>query len=476
MTGKNRKAKKDSVESATAPLTIHPLVDTHCHLDMEQFDEDRDEVLRRAADANVEAVITVASDVESNESVLEIARKYAEVHAAVGLHPHDSKDFDASFLERLRQWSTDPGVVAIGETGLDYHYDHSPRQVQRKVFEKHLETAVETGLPAIIHSREAKEDTLSILKDSGLRRGVLHCFSGDADMAEKVIMMGFHISIAGPVTFKKADSLREVVKIIPDDHLLVETDAPYLTPAPYRGRRNEPSFVLYTASAIADARGVTPEDIARITTINARRLFRTGQVPSRGEIAYKIRDSLYLNITNRCTNRCTFCVRNRKDFVKGHNLRLVREPSAGELKKAIGDPKAYREIVFCGYGEPLLRLDLVKEVASWVKHRGGRVRINTNGHGNMIHRRNIVPELKGMVDSMSISLDADNAETYERLCLPVFEKSYEGLIEFIREAVRHIPSVQLTVVDTGDVDTERCRQIAEQLGAGFRIRKLDIVG
>ena len=295
-------------------------------------------------------------------------------------------------------------------------------------------------------------------------------------MAGKGMAMGFSIAIAGPVTFRNAKRLKEIARAIPDDYLLIETDAPYLTPEPLRGKRNEPSFLVHTAKAVAELRGVSLEDISRITTLNARRLFNIDHLPQKSEITYQIRDSLYLNITNRCTNKCSFCIRFHSDYVKGHNLRLSKEPDEGEIKDAIGDPSQYKEVVFCGYGEPLLRLDLIRNVAAWIKERGGRVRINTNGHGNLIHERNILPELKGIVDSISISLDAHDEQTYDRICRPAFKNAFKGTLDFISEAKKYIPSVQITVVTLEGIDIEKCRNIAEELGVGFRVRKLDVVG
>jgi TatD DNase family protein len=296
-------------------------------------------------------------------------------------------------------------------------------------------------------------------------------------MAKKVIEMGFAISIAGPVTFPKAAALREVVQQVPIEHLLVETDAPYLAPQPVRGRRNEPAFVRHTAEAIAQIKGLTFDDIARITSFNAMQLFGIGTVPEHGQITYPIRNSLYLNITNRCTAACTFCVRYHTDFVKGHNLRLREEPTADELIKEIGDPKNYAEIVFCGYGEPLLRLDVVKAVAAEVKRRGGKVRIDTNGHANLIHRRNVLPELAGLVDAVSVSLNAQNAELYNKVSQPTFGiETYEAVKEFIRESKKHIPDVTATVVSLPDVDVDACRIIAGELGAKFRVREHNVVG
>lgn len=457
-------------------MTQPSFIDTHCHLEMDQFAEDLPAVIQRAFDAGVESMITIASDPDSNAKAIEIAEQYPSVYASVGIHPHEARLLKDEFYEQMSIHSKHAKVVAIGETGLDYHYDHSPRDVQQKVFLRHLLTANETGLPAIIHSREAKDDTLRIMEDSKISKGVLHCFSGDLDMAERAMNMGLFISIAGPVTFKKAEELRDIVRKIPDDFLLIETDAPYLAPVPYRGKRNEPAYVVNTARMIAEVRGVTLEDIARITTLNARRLFSIGEVSTEGQIVYKIRNSLYLNITNRCTNRCGFCVRGKKDFVKGHNLRLDREPTDQELIDAIGDPTRYTEIVFCGYGEPTLRLDVIKSVASWVKDRGGQVRINTNGHGNLIHKRNILPELKGFVDSLSISLDAQDEETYNIICLPVYKEAFKAVIDFAREAKNYIPRVMFTIVEMDKVDTEASRRIAKDIGVEFRVRKMNVVG
>jgi TatD DNase family protein len=206
------------------------------------------------------------------------------------------------------------------------------------------------------------------------------------------------------------------------------------------------------------------------------RLFKIGKVPAQGEIAYKIRDSLYLNITNKCTNRCSFCVRFRTNYVKGHNLRLEKEPTALQIIKSIKNPEAYKEIVFCGIGEPLLRIDIVKKVAKWIKQQGGRVRINTNGHGNLIHGRNIVPELKGIVDSLSISLDAETSRKYDKICKPTIKGAFNGMIDFTKEAKKVIPEVKLTVVDIPQVRVNKCEEVAKKLGVELRVRKFNVVG
>ncbi|RJQ50451.1 MAG: YchF/TatD family DNA exonuclease [Nitrospiraceae bacterium] len=453
------------------------MIDTHCHLEMEAFDDDREEAIKRAGKEHVKFIINAGSDRAGNLKGLELSSKYQNIYSAVGIHPHDAKYLDKSLILELRRWLERPKIVAIGEIGLDYHYLHSPKGVQVEAFIRQIAIAQESDLPIIVHSREAKKDTIRILREeaSGVS-GVLHCFSGDIEMAKEAMGLGFYISIAGPVTFKNAKELKEVVRFIPDDFLLIETDAPYLSPVPMRGKRNEPSFLRHTADAIAEIRGINVSDLARITTLNAMRLFRIGNISSQGEITYRIRDSLYLNITNKCTNKCGFCVKSRTTYVKGHNLRLEKEPSALQLIKAIHDPKAYKEIVFCGIGEPLLRLDIVKKVSSWIKQNGGKVRINTNGQGNLIHGKNILPDLKGIVDSISISLDAEDAKKYEKICKPAVKGAFEGVISFIKEAVKVIPEVKATIVKIPGVNVEKCRKIADDLGVELRIREFDMVG
>lgn len=455
------------------------LIDTHAHLEMREFNDDRDDVIKRAREAGVEYIITIGTTIESSRDAVMLAEKHDFIYAAVGIHPHEVKDILHPAYEILRRLAKHKKVVAYGEVGLDYHYEHSPRSDQKRKFRDMLREARELDLPVIIHDRDAHEDTLRILSEewSPDLGGVMHCFSGDLEMAGKVIEMGFSLSVAGPVTFPKAESLREVVRQIPIEHILIETDSPYLAPQPMRGKRNEPAYVRHAAEAIAKIKGLSFDDVSRITSFNAMQLFGIGTISGQGRITYPIRNSLYLNITNRCTAACTFCVRYHTDFVKGHNLRLGEEPTAEAVIKEIGDPRRYAEIVFCGYGEPLLRLDAVKAVAAEVKRRGGKVRIDTNGHATLIHKRNILPELAGLVDAVSVSLNAQNAELYDKISQPKFGvNTYEAVKDFIREAKKHIPDVTVTVVSLPEVDVPACRKIADDLGVKLRVRQYNVVG
>ena len=460
-----------------APLA--PLIDTHAHLDSGQYDSDRSTVLDRAREAGISHILTIGCDMESSRQSVALSMTDQMVYAAVGIHPHDAESMTPQILEELKRLSGEDRVVAIGEIGLDFYRDRSPREKQRQAFRQQIRLARDVGLPIIIHDRDAHDETLQILREenAGEIKGVMHCFSGDVELARACIDLGLHISFAGPLTYPKNDTLREVAQVIPTEHLLVETDCPYLSPQQYRGKRNEPAHVRHTAQKLAEIKGLTIEDISRITNLNAYDLFGIGEVDQSSRIAYRIRNALYLNITNRCTNACTFCAKFEDFVVKGHHLKLEKEPSVGEIKRAIGDPASYEEIVFCGYGEPLLRLEVVKEVAEWVKQKGCRVRINTDGQANLVHGRNVLPELDGLVDAVSVSLNAPDSETYQEICRSQFgRRSYDAVKDFLRLAPEHIPEVTASAVTLPGIDIAACRQVAEQLGVEFREREYNEVG
>ncbi|MDD5100505.1 MAG: TatD family hydrolase [Syntrophales bacterium] len=249
-------------------------IDSHAHLEMDAFDGDREAVVARAMAAGLTAIITVGTTILDCEKAVSLARRHPIIHTAVGIHPHEVKQIDAGTYDALRRLAGQEKVVAIGEVGLDFFYEHSPREIQLRRFAEQLDLSEELDLPVIIHDREAHAETLAILKARKHRlRGVLHCFSGDADMARECLDLGFYLSVAGPVTYRKAEPLRAVAREIPADRLLIETDAPYLAPQPWRGKRNEPAYVLETARRLAEIRGETAEALQRFTAENACRLF-----------------------------------------------------------------------------------------------------------------------------------------------------------------------------------------------------------
>lgn len=454
------------------------LIDSHAHIYYRDYAGDFDEMLKRAGDAGVAAILVVGTDIESCRESVELAEKYQQIYAAVGIHPHDAGRITGKCYEIIRTLAlASPKVVAIGEIGLDFYRDRSPRNLQEDAFRNFLKMAWELDKPVIIHDRDAHDRIMAILREEQVRRGVLHCFSGDAAMAAEAIRMGFYISIPGTVTYPSNETLRDVVRAVSIDRMLLETDCPYLTPVPYRGKRNEPAFVKMAAEKVAEVKGLTLNDVARVTTKNVCDLFGIHLWDQSAKIAYRIRDSLYLNITNRCSNRCSFCAKFDDFTVKGHNLLLDGEPSPHEVLAAVGQPEGIEEVVFCGYGEPLLRLDLVKLVAGELKLRGYSIRINTDGQANLVHGRDILPELSGLVDSISVSLNAPDAETYSGICnTPFGEAGFAGVCDFIKSAKKWIPQVVASAVTLPSVDIEACRELALFLGVEFRVREYAEVG
>ena len=457
------------------------LIDTHAHLDMDEYKDDLRGDLLRAGAAGVAYVVTIGTDAESNEAAARLADSYDNVYFSAGFHPHNVKDITEPDYAALARLLSHPKAAALGEFGLDYHYDHSPRPLQREHFARQLRVAREMGKPVIIHSREAEEDTVSILRTEGLPKegGVMHCFAGGRAMADAALGMGLYIAVGGTLTYKNAEALRGVIREVPIERIVLETDCPYLSPVPMRGKRNEPAYVRYVAERLAELKGLSVEDVGRITSLNASTLFGMGARPETGSIAYAIRDSLYLNVTNRCTNACTFCIRNTSDFVKGHNLRLTREPSVDEVLAAMDDAGfgGYREVVLCGYGEPLLRLELVKQVAQWLKERKAWVRLNTNGQGSLIAGRNVVPELKGLIDEVSISLNAADDQTYQGICHSRYgDAAFSGIKQFTAECARAGIKTSVTVLEMPGISVAACGDLARELGAVLRVRHYDAVG
>lgn len=250
------------------------LIDSHAHLDNERFDLDREYIIENLQKNGIELVVNIGADIHSSKASVELAEKYKNIYAVVGVHPHEVKDMNENSLAEIEKLAKNKKVLAIGEIGLDYHYDNSPRDIQRKRFREQINLAKKLNLPIVVHSREADADILQILKEESQElRAIIHCFSSDRAQLKEYLGLGFYIAIGGPVTFKKTDELKEVVKVVPLDKLLLETDAPYLAPTPYRGKRNEPIFVKETAKLIAELRGITLEDLTLQTNKNTKKIF-----------------------------------------------------------------------------------------------------------------------------------------------------------------------------------------------------------
>ncbi len=447
-------------------------IDTHCHLFFENFENDIETVIQNALDAGVDYILIPGTDLETSKQAIKLAERFDMIYAAAGIHPHDTKEWSGSEIDEIRKLAAHPKVVAIGEIGLDYYYDYSPPDIQKKAFRTQLDLALELDLPVIIHNRDSNEDMMTFIREyreTGLR-AQFHCFAGSAGDAKELIDMGHYISFTGNITFKSRESLRQIVTQLKPENLLLETDSPFMTPVPHRGKRNEPAYVKINAEKLAELFSLSPEDIGRTTSLNAWKLFGIGEAPELHK-TYKIRNSLYINLTNRCNCKCVFCSRTTDPVIKGHNLKMASsaEPPAIDYINEIGDPTIYDEVVFCGYGEPTLRWEELKEIARHVKKEGGRTRLNTNGHGSFLNKRDITPELEGLIDTVSVSLNSADREQYSRLT-GVPENLYDEMIKFIRSALQY-SRVIVSVVACEGVDIPAARKLAtEELNVEFRER------
>lgn len=454
------------------------MIDTHCHLDLLKK-EDREEALK---DERLEYLINVGFDKKTIQNALKFAQEYEKVYIAIGFHPHEANkvsDEDLDWLKKLAQ--ENPKVKAIGEIGLDFYKNYSDPKKQEEVFRKQIQIARELGLPIVIHMRDAEEETIRILREEGAHEvgGVMHCFTGSYETMKKALDLGFFISYSGIITYDSAKDLREVVKKTPTSRILLETDSPFLAPKPLRGKPNKPTNIFYTAKVLAELLPNTSlEDVERMTTQNAKLAFNLNGELKKNTVTYVINNKLYINLTNKCNLHCAFCQRERERnfWVKGYWVWVDRDPSVEEVIKEIGDPKKYDEIVFCGYGEPTLRFSALKEIAKWVKSKGGKVRVDTNGLMFTFLPKEKLKELVGLVDTFSVSLNAPDEETYNRVCRPAQPDAFQKVIEFIKEAKKLGFEVIASAVDYEGVDMERTRELAESLGAKWKYRAYDVVG
>ncbi|MBF0460229.1 MAG: YchF/TatD family DNA exonuclease [Magnetococcales bacterium] len=466
------------------------LADSHAHLDFPDFIQDQEAVMQRARAAGVTRINTIATRLTGVPALIKIMDRFPGVSASVGIHPHYAGEaVDTSVAAIVAAVSQDDRMVAVGETGLDFHYHHSAASQQEVVFRNHIQAAKVLDLPLIIHTREAEAATRRIVEEEGVppRGGVVHCFTGSAGMAEWAVAQGLHISFSGVLTFKNGENLRQVARQVPLDRLLIETDAPYLAPMPHRGQRNEPAYVVRVAETLAQQHGLSLAQMATITTDNYVRLFRPldrgagspSVAVSRPPIlAYAIGTGLYLNISKGCTLRCHFCPKWVAPIVHEYDLTLARNPSAEAVLAAMGDFSHYQEVVFCGYGEPTLRLPTLLAVAREIKKRCDiPIRINTDGLANRVYRTDVTPQFRGLIDAVSVSLNAQNEAVYNRNSRPTLSGAYAAVLDFLRMVQAHVPSVTATAIEGLEgVDMAACAQIAEQLGVRFRRRFLNRMG
>jgi TatD DNase family protein len=453
------------------------LVDSHVHLNMREFAGDLDAVVSRARAAGVGEMLQVCYDARSIDETVALTERYPDVYGAIGIHPHDAKTWSPALEAKMRGALAGGKILAAGEMGLDYYRDLSPRETQREVFRREIEIAIEMKKPIVVHSREAFPDVIAILRETGASKvgGIFHAFPGGIEEANQASDLGFLIGIGGTLTYKSS-RLPETASAIPSSAFVLETDCPYLPPEPYRGKRNEPMHVSIVRDRLAALRGVEPADIERGAEANYRRLLhRDRRFPP--AVAYTLKGNIYVNVTSSCTNNCGFCLRYRRDnFLYGYNLNLAADPAVPEMTaaaRALAKERRPGEIVFCGYGEPTCRIADVLAAARELRKLGVPLRLDTNGHGNMINRRDVVPELAEVFDAVSVSLNAHDADSYVRLCRPdAGAKAFEAVLDFVRRAAASQMECTVTVLDHPAVNVEASRALVASIpGARFRVRR-----
>ena len=454
------------------------LFDSHCHLDHPKFEgEDVGKLIKSAEIAGVSHILTLGVNLASSQKALEIARKHSNVFAGVGISPHDAGKAKPEDVESISELAEEKQVVAIGEIGLDYYYEFSEKETQKEFFKKQIDVAQDLELPIVIHMRDAAGDVFQIFEEFGMpaKKGVFHCFTGSLDEACKAVELGFYISFSGIITFDKSMILPGIIREIPTDKWLIETDAPYLAPIPKRGKRNEPAFLEHTAKFIGDFLEFSPDDIARITRKNACALFGLPS-PEEPKIVFFLGNKIYINLTNRDTNDRQFLTSETTENFFGHNVKIEKEPSADEVWKIIReiDLESVQEVVLGGIGEPTLRLDVTQELARRLKMNFPRLKISliTNGQGSLIKGDNILSDLKESVDSISVLLYTGDPQQYEELCRPLGgEAVFPAILEFIRGGVANGFEMEIIGINLPQIDLFKIKHLSDLFGTGYNVKR-----
>jgi len=408
--------------------------------------------------------------VSSSIRAADFAESRDGFYAAAGIHPSWILSESAGSIDDLPAILLRPGVIAVGETGLDLHHDRVPLELQIDIFRQHIRLAETFGLTLIVHSRGAEREVLDVLGDTISVPVIMHCFTGPSTLADEAVEKGYYLGFAGPLTFRNNDKLRALAGALPVDRILIETDSPYLSPEPLRGRRNEPANVKHIALALAGIWGMDPERTSEILLSNSLNALQLAP-ERRTDLVYYLYNNIYMNITGRCSNRCRFCIKDRVDGIGGYYLKHHAEPDGDQLESIIEtlSPSMGRELVFCGYGEPTMRPDLLRKLALKASEKGFSVRLNTNGTClEWLSLDETIKMLKPF-DSVSVSLNTSSAEEYNRICCPDSDTAWNSMIDFIKLAGT-MTSVKLTSVRHSSADTKQVAQLAKDLGLPLRIR------
>lgn len=434
------------------------MIDSHVHLDHPLFKDDFEEVVARAIEDGVSAIVNIGFDPGSTRATAEFVERYPFFYGVLGTHPHDAAGHTLDYEVELKTLLDRPRMIGVGEIGLDYYYDHSPRDVQRKVFRRMLWMARLKDKPVVIHCRDAERDVLDVLASERMRfRGIFHAFNHDASVARRVTELGFHLGIGGVATFKKA-KLLDILHAIPLDRIVLETDGPYLAPHPFRGKRNEPALVEFVVEALARIHGVKPEEIARQTTENfllAMRIEKKSLPPP----VYKIGNRVYIHTIPDADPEA---------------LADVAADAAGQTpgEGATGDGGVVDEAVVCGFYEPLDFIDQITVVSRRFRSMGVRVRVVTGRRGHAAAGCETVDSLAEIADALTVRFYGPTAAQHEKTVVTgLGDAAFTSLVEFTRGAVASGIKTDCLFIAVPKMKLEPCRELAEGLGAGCEVRK-----
>jgi TatD DNase family protein len=417
------------------------MIDSHCHLNARHFDDDREDAIARAVSDGVTSFMNIGFDRESLRDTLELVEQYPFMFGAAGVHPHDAESLDDALEADVRQALDHPRMVAVGEIGLDFYRNLAPREVQEAVFKKMIAVAREKNKPIVIHCRDAFNEVLETLAAEGTTyRGIFHAFSGSPEDAQRIFDLGFHVGIGGVVTYRNA-RLSETVAAIPIEKIVLETDSPYLTPHPWRGKRNEPSFVAHVARTVAIVKGLSLEEVSRITTQNY--LDAMGlSAENLPRPVYRIDGAVYIEAA-------------------------LAEPADLDPIPAEDTDEA----IIMGLVDPLDRLDHTLALATRAKEREWRVRLNATGMANHTAGRDVTPDLAGKVDEIVVVLFGTTLDLHNRLAHPaVTAEEWEIMRDFVRCSVAAGIDTVCEFVATPGFEPDPCRLFAKELGAQYDIR------
>lgn len=447
------------------------LFDTHCHLHFDDFRPDLETVVNRAFDAGVRGILVPSIDLASSIRSSSIAHDFG-LWSAPGFHPNHLEGATDHAFREVTGLALLPQTAAVGETGLDFYRDRFPRDVQTHWFQKHIDLSRDLALPLVVHSRGAEGAVLDVLPGNPGFPVILHSWCGSPDVTSRAVKRGFYFGVTGAVTYRKSLMARNL-GLIPREMVLAETDAPFLPPEPHRGGRNEPALTTLTAARMAREWNLSVGEAFSILWNNSLRAFRLAPGNRRTHLVYPMDGRLYVNITGMCNASCVFCIRNRQDGIGGYNLRHRSEPSREEVLSAMSvtDPAGYDEVVFCGYGEPTMRPDLLCEAADFARSAGGKTRLNTNGLclGHMTLRE--TEAMLGRFDRVSVSLNASGASEHARVCPGASASGWEDLMGFVRLVNRLRMPALLTAVEGSGADIPKVRALAERLELPIMIRE-----